>query len=147
MTKKILLWILVIFWIGLIFFFSSFNGEDSTRQSRGLLHSTLDKIIEVVKPSMDETEKELLIEKLDPIVRKLAHASEFFILAIFVYLLLKEYNVNKIYLITFIICFLYACSDEFHQIFVIERTGKVLDVLIDSFGSIISILIIKKIVK
>ena len=140
MTKKIILWILVIFWMGLIFWFSSFNGIDSTRQSRGFLHDTLGKIIDVIKPSMSEYDKEILIEKLDTPVRKMAHASVFFILAVFVCLLVKTYNVNRLYLISFIVCFLYAISDEVHQIFVSERSAQVLDVFIDSSGSLLALL-------
>lgn len=144
MTKKIILWILVIFWMGLIFYFSSFNGIDSTRQSQGFLHNTLGKIIDIVKPSMSEVEKDLLIEKLDTPVRKVAHASVYFVLAIFVYLLLKEYNIKKIYLISFIICLLYACSDEIHQLYVSERSGEITDVLIDSCGVIVSLLALNR---
>ena len=142
MTKKIILWILVIFWMGLIFWFSSFNGIDSTRQSRGFLHDTLGKIIDVIKPSMSEYDKEILIEKLDTPVRKMAHASVFFILAIFVFLLLKSYNIKNIYIISFLICLLYAISDEVHQIFVSERSAGVLDVIIDSSGSLVALFFI-----
>ena len=42
-----------------------------------------------------------------------------------------------------VICIIYASLDETHQLFVYGRTVQVLDVLIDSVGSLISILIIK----
>lgn len=42
-----------------------------------------------------------------------------------------------------IICVIYASLDETYQLFVYGRTGQVLDVLIDSVGSLISMLIIK----
>ena len=144
MTKKIILWIIVIFWMSLIFYFSSFNGIDSTKQSRGFLYNTLGKIIDIVNPNIDVEKKDLIIQKLDTPIRKIAHASVYFILAIFVYLLLKEYGIKHIYLISFIICFLYACSDEIHQLYVSDRSGEILDVLIDSVGVVIALFIISK---
>ena len=144
MTKKIILWIIVIFWMSLIFYFSSFNGIDSTKQSQGFLYNTLGKIIDIVNPSMDVEKKDLIIQRLDTPIRKIAHASVYFILAIFIYLLLKEYGIKHIYLISFIICFLYACSDEIHQLYVSDRSGEILDVLIDSVGVVIALFIISK---
>ena len=143
MTKRIVLWILVIFWMGIIFYFSSFNGLDSTSQSKGFLRNTIGKIVEIINPDIDEVKKEEIIDKLDIPVRKAAHASIYFILAINVFLLLETYSIKRIYLMSFIICFIYACSDEVHQLFVVGRSGEVLDVLIDSFGCLLSLLVIR----
>lgn len=145
MTKKIILWILVIFWMGLIFYFSSMNGIDSAYQSKGLLRHTIGRIVEIINPDISDIKKEEIIDKLDTPIRKVAHASIFFVLGIFVYLLVSSYNIKKVFLISFIICFLYACSDEIHQLFVSERSGEVMDVLIDSFGAFISVLLMNKI--
>ena len=46
-------------------------------------------------------------------------------------------------IMSMIICIIYASLDETHQLFVYGRTAQVLDVLIDSIGSLISMLIIK----
>ena len=96
MTKRIILWILVIFWMGIIFYFSSFNGLDSTSQSKGFLRNTIGKIVEIINPDIDEVKKEEIIDKLDIPVRKDAHASIYFILAINVFLLLETYNIKRI---------------------------------------------------
>ena len=40
----------------------------------------------------------------------------------------------------FVFCFLYACSDEVHQLFVPGRSGNIIDVGIDSIGSYFGIL-------
>ena len=45
---------------------------------------------------------------------------------------------KRIYIITIIFCFLYACSDEIHQLFIPGRSGELLDVLIDTTGGILS---------
>jgi hypothetical protein len=44
---------------------------------------------------------------------------------------------------TLVICILYGASDEFHQTFVPGRSGLVTDVMIDTAGALIMILIIK----
>jgi VanZ family protein len=35
---------------------------------------------------------------------------------------------------SFILCFLYACSDEIHQLYVPGRSGNIKDVFVDSIG-------------
>jgi len=43
--------------------------------------------------------------------------------------------------LAFTYCFLYACSDEIHQLFVPGRSGKFTDVLIDSAGALLAVLL------
>ena len=107
MTKKIILWILVIFWMGLIFYFSSFKGDESTKQSQGFLYNTLGNIIEFFNKDISIGEKKLLIEKYDPIVRKFAHACVYFVLAGLVSLLIVSYDIklNKTIILSLILLF------------------------------------------
>lgn len=59
-----------------------------------------------------------------------------------------KYNgVKDILKLSILICMLYACSDEIHQLFVSGRSGKVLDVCIDTFGSLMGIFIYNKLRK
>ena len=68
--------------------------------------------------------------------------NKYFILGILSFLVVKDYSINKKLIIySLLICFLYACSDEFHQLFVYGRSAEIKDVLIDSFGSLTSILL------
>lgn len=140
MIKKIVLWILVVFWMGLIFYFSSFKGDESTEQSQGFLYNTIGNIVEFFNKDISVEEKELIIEKYDPIVRKVAHACVYMILAFLVCLLINCYNdkINKVIVLSLIFCIIYAISDEVHQTFVEGRNGEVRDVLIDSIGIIVS---------
>lgn len=151
--KKFILILLIVLWMGIIYFFSSCNGIESKNQSIGLLDSTIGKIIVFFDNDISEERKLVIIEKLDYPIRKIAHMSEYFILAILVSLLISEYNISllKILIISFAICFIYACSDEIHQLFVRARSGQITDVIIDSIGSsmwlIIYYLVRKKDVK
>jgi VanZ family protein len=78
--------------------------------------------------------------KLDYIVRKTAHVSEYTVLAFIVSMgavFVFHKSLNKTFLISTSLCFLYASTDEIHQRFVAGREGCFKDVLIDTFGAII----------
>lgn len=121
MKKRINI-LLVIIWMILIFIMSSFNSTESSNQSNFIVNIILD-IFNITN-----------IKLLSLIIRKLAHFTEYFILGILIYNLIHSYN-KKIY-IAIIICVLYAISDEIHQLFVSGRSCQLLDILIDSIGSI-----------
>lgn len=86
------------------------------------------------------------------IERKGAHVVEFFVLA-FLFWKFLRYSVSdlkRMMIFVFIFSLSYAVSDEFHQLFVFGREGKLSDVGIDCVGIIIfiiSILFFKKIMK
>ncbi len=62
------------------------------------------------------------------IVRKGAHFT--------IYMVYPCFDDRKKFWLAFLVCVLYACSDEVHQLFVAGRSGRLLDVLIDSLGSL-----------
>lgn len=124
MKKRINI-LLVITWMILIFIMSSFNSTESINQSNF--------IVDIITNIFNTTN----INLLSLIIRKLAHFTEYFILGILIYNLIHSYN-KKIY-IGIIICVIYAISDEIHQLFVPGRSCQLLDILIDSMGSIVGI--------
>lgn len=77
------------------------------------------------------------------IVRKAAHMSEYAVLTLtFIYGFYKnQYPLKKIIVYSLICAFLYACTDEFHQLFIGGRAGQFTDVLIDTCGALIAIVI------
>ena len=64
------------------------------------------------------------------------HATVYFVLAIMIMLFINVMQKKKRFflalLITIILCFLFACTDEYHQTFVGGRTGQFKDVIIYS---------------
>ena len=83
------------------------------------------------------------VDLLTFLVRKSAHISAYFILGILLFNLLKEYGlgVKKIIFISIAIAMLYACTDELHQMFVPGRSGEVRDVLIDTAGAAVGVVV------
>jgi VanZ family protein len=79
-------------------------------------------------------------------VRKAAHVTEYAILALFVgRAIFRGANTNRARSILFvgawIACVLVAASDEFHQSFVASRGASPWDVMIDSAGAILGLLL------
>lgn len=134
--KKYVLLVLIILWMGVIFIFSSKTGSESTKQSDGFISITIGNIVSIFDKSLTNEEKERIIDIVEVPIRKIAHITEYFILTILVSLFVNSYKIsikNVVY-ITFAICILYSCSDEIHQLFVSDRSGQIIDVLIDSIG-------------
>lgn len=129
--KKNIFVFLTVLCMGVIFYFSSQNGEVSAMQSESVL-----KFLESVFPRL----KELDHLKLLHILRKLAHFFLYFLMALFVYNSQKKDKKIPIKVsITILVVFLYACFDEYHQSFVYGRGVSFHDVFIDLFGGLTAI--------
>ncbi|SHJ48857.1 VanZ like family protein [Hathewaya proteolytica DSM 3090] len=128
-------------WMVIIFAFSH-QPDDLSSKNNHFIAELLRKIHISLFENMD-------YELLNLLIRKAAHITEFLILFFLVYYAVKNICQNNWELTSSIITLLYACSDEFHQLFIKGRAGRVQDVLIDSMGIIIGLIILKiiKIIK
>ena len=130
----------LVLWMALIFSFSNQKDVDSSKVSDSFIDRTVVKIYKIFNENITKEKENEIIEKYTYPIRKLAHYTLYFILGILSFLVVKDYSINKKLIIySLLICFLYACSDEFHQLFIIGRSARVLDVIIDTFGSFCSI--------
>lgn len=128
--KKIRYFIPAIIWMIFIFIMSHTNGNDSSNQSNFIAQIILGFI------NVD-------LNILTFIIQKIAHMCEYALLFLLIYYgLHKTIKYQYKLLISLIISILYACSDEFHQIFISGRSGQFKDVIIDTIGMIIMLLII-----
>lgn len=123
-----------------IFLFSNQASTDSSRLSNGFINNTVIKIYRLFDNDKSNDE---IIEVFSHPIRKMAHFTIYLILGLLVYNLLREYNVNNLY-ICVLVCMFYACTDEIHQAFVVGRSCELMDVFIDTFGSYIGVLLLKK---
>lgn len=133
-NKIIFSWILLVIWMIFIFYMSAQPADISNSQS-GFVIKLLQSI------GIDSSGNNIGL--LTTIVRKGAHFSEYAILGLLSYNVMKNYFTKKrARIVAVLIVFFYACSDEFHQLFVSGRAGKITDVIIDTSGGIFSVLII-----
>lgn len=145
--KKIISILFVIVWFVIIFYFSNMNTNESNQKSK----ETINKVVETTQietnNNLTEEKQEQLVEKLNKPLRKVMHLTEYFILALLLINALNLNNIKNKYLITIIICIIYALTDEYHQTFISGRTGQLTDVIIDTLGAILGITLNKIISK
>lgn len=162
MQKRIILGILIIIWMITIFLFSNQDGMESENTSdiitNRLVNETIENNIEI-EENVDNTNNENINNSVNVakynyefemykgevrlVVRKFAHFIIYLVGGFLLFNFFRTYNISLrnqiIYAILGII--LYASSDEFHQLFVNGRTARVEDVLLDTLGAIVGILL------
>lgn len=137
--SKRLRWILLILWMAFIFFMSQQPGDVSSEQS---------KLALIIFSYLGIDLNSAFGDLATLIIRKGAHFTEYFILYILIYrVLIMYYSAKKIWILSLIGVFLYACSDEFHQYFIDGRTASFKDVLIDTSGGAFSSIIMSIVYK
>ncbi len=145
--KIIISYLLVFLWMIVIFLFSNVDSYNSNNASKGTIDKVIDKVDEGVVDAgirdhhVSNEHKIALVNFLNFPLRKVMHFSEYLILCILLINALSLSKVKHTYIISILICILYAFTDEYHQTFINGRTGQLLDVLIDSSGALIGSLI------
>jgi VanZ family protein len=125
MSKKFK-WILVLIWMIIIFIFSNQPAVVSDEKSKFVI-----SVFQILGLNLSS----ILGDLANFIVRKVAHFTEYLILYVFLFNALSEnFDFKRSLFLALIVTFLYSCTDEFHQLFIPGRTGRVRDIIIDTFG-------------
>lgn len=139
--KKVVYWIILIAWMIFIFYMSNQPADVSNGQSDFVLN-----LVETLGINISNNYVDIAIT----IIRKGAHFTEYLILSLLYFNVLRMYiNKNKALIYSIGLSFIYAGTDEFHQLFVEGRAGRFTDVLIDTSGAAtgsIIVLIIKNLI-
>lgn len=117
----------------IIFIFSSETGEESGSLSL--------KLAGWVSDIIGKFGGAASAEALQLPIRKMAHMTEYALLAITA--MWAFWGCKKRYIIAFVVAVIYAVLDELHQVFVPGRDGNVIDVLIDSGGGMLGLILYK----
>jgi VanZ family protein len=138
--QKILWWVLIVLWCGLIFYMSSNNADESSNQSlfiADLLNRWLRRLFGPHAFTFSED-----------VVRKTAHFFEYLVLGCLLFMgFLDRSRPGRVILSVFIAGFLFAVSDEIHQLFVPGRTMRPIDVLIDMAGIALAVGMMRRMIK
>ena len=134
---RIIFLILIIINSLIIFGFSSQNGEESSSLSKTVINKIAD-ILDI------KENRETFLDLGEKIIRKLAHFSIYTLLSIWSNSFLYTFNIKLKYqvIITSIWGFLYAITDEFHQMFSNGRHASIDDAIIDTLGVIFGLLLV-----
>ena len=145
MNKNIIRVILIVLLIATfvrIFCFSSQDGEKSSSVSRKVTTAVTQNVKKI--QDMDSKERELTLNKIEHVIRKIAHFSIYTLVGILMMALMSTYDIskNKQILVSILVGIIYATSDEIHQYFIPGRSAMVTDVLIDTAGVCLGVLIV-----
>lgn len=149
-VKIIILLTVAIAWMLCIYKLSGMNSKNSNGKSTDIIALFIEDTLEItneygITNSNPNAQKLAHVSQLiNAPMRKVIHATVYFVLAFFIMILLNIIFDHKKYLITLTIalvfCVGFAILDEYHQTFVAGRTGQMLDVFIDSIGAICGII-------
>lgn len=146
----------------LIFYFSAQDAAASTEQSMGVTEALVSGYNDLFHKGWSAAQQLLYALRLEHTVRKLAHFSEYFLLAGTLFFPLRSTEDHSIptgnrssdpcesasshdfatlhgrkhFTAVMLICVLYAASDELHQHFLSGRSPQLKDILIDSLGAL-----------
>lgn len=125
MNKKVK-WLLVFFWMIVIFEFSNQAGNISDEKS---------KYVVFIFNEIGINLNSIFGNLANFAVRKVSHFMEYFILYMLLFnAIYRKAHVKRALIISMAVVFLYACSDEIHQLFIYGRSSRIRDVLIDTSG-------------
>lgn len=129
----------------IIFSFSAQTGEVSGNLSYEISYRIVKIGDMILDTGLDEQQLSRCAHRIEHPVRKLAHMTEYFFLAIAVSFPLYVYGVRGFVLMLAagFICVAFAAGDEYHQSFVDGRGPSVRDVMIDSIGVFFGILTVR----
>lgn len=142
--KKWLAYLLVLVWMIVIFYMSAQPGEDSGEISGGVSHLFMQVWNAIFHLDWSEAKILEMAGLWDYPIRKLAHMTEFGILAMLIYWALgytKKFLCGpyRRYVVAFLGTVFYAATDEFHQLFVPDRSGNLFDVFVDATGALLAL--------
>jgi len=156
--------------MALIFWFSSRPAVESSAESSRVVDFVLSVYEQISGTVFSAQQYTFLAELIHTPIRKLAHMSEYALLAWTVFLPTIYYfqediltqkrvlmaaeietvpqgrkkivgkSICKLAVISVLVCMCYAATDEFHQLFIEGRSGSVCDVLIDTIGAVLGVL-------
>ena len=129
----------------LIFQFSAQTGELSGNLSYEVSYKIVEIGNEILDKGLDEWTIGQYAYEIEYPIRKLAHMTEYFLLAVAVSFPFYVYGLRgfPLMLVAGLICVAFACGDEYPQSFVEGRGPSVKDVCIDSIGAFGGILTVR----
>lgn len=135
--KRWVLFVLLIMWMGTIFYFSAKPAVQSAEMSASV-GKMVGKLLVPGFDELEEEEQDSFAAGIDFVVRKSAHACEYAVLGILLFWNYEQ-KIRKrgqLAAISWISVAAYAATDEIHQLFVPGRSGQISDVLLDSLGGL-----------
>lgn len=150
MKINILRGILILLLLGTFIMIFNFSSEDSDKSgsTSQKITNEITKNIKTIQ-KLNKAEKTKTLDRIESIIRKIAHFSLYTLVGLLLMAICSTYNINEKLkvIISLSIGIIYAISDEIHQMFIAGRSGEITDVIIDTLGVALGIIIIMLILK
>ena len=143
MIKKlnILPWLPAVLWMILIFSLSAQPAASSNNLSKGVTKIIVEVVGRILPLDIEMSTVNDIVSQFNHFVRKFAHFFAYAVLGFLVVIAFSKSGVKgrRAFLLSLMVCVIYAASDEIHQLFVPGRGCQIKDVIIDSAGSAVGI--------
>lgn len=142
--SRVILLLLLLSLMTAIFILSHQPAVVSSEISGGLIYRVLNFVMSGFD-SLSEQERAEAVESLQYLFRKGAHATAYATMGALSLGFMLTFDFRKKWLtaaIAFLFSFLYAVSDEVHQLFIEGRSGQLSDVVLDSCGAVFGIAVV-----
>ena len=126
-------------WMTLIYGLSSQTATESGSLSAVIAQPITDALAKW--KDLTEEEKAALYYQVDSNVRVVAHFSEYALLGILVTMFCRLLHWRSVW-IPWLICTVYAVTDEWHQSYTAGRASELKDVIVDTTGVIFGIILL-----
>ncbi len=138
-------WVPAAVMMAVIFLFSAQDDLESSAVSLGFTQQVITQVTEWIEPEITEAQRTEIILYWEPIIRKLAHFTEYAVLAALAaaaFYRVHGFRGIRWMISAWLFATGYAVIDECHQIFVPGRAGRLLDIGIDSAGALTGLVIL-----
>ncbi len=145
MTRKktrIVLSAVTLAWMAMIFILSHQTGMESSDMS-AILAEPFAEVL--AREGLSNAALEALNTQVNFLIRKCAHVAEYAVLGAMLCLTLRSYGAQR-KRFAWALGVLYAVTDEIHQAFIPLRAAQFTDVLIDSLGVTIGVIIAARLI-
>lgn len=142
-TKRNIFLVVTVAIMLFIFIMSSQDSTVSSGSSKGVIE-IIARIVVKDYDSRPIQYKTAIIDNYQFFIRKTAHFTIYLCLGVSSLGLFSTYkfkNSKTDKFLAFVLCVLYSVSDEIHQLFVPGRAGMISDVILDSTGALLGIVI------
>lgn len=141
--------VLAIVWMCIIFAFSAQPKEESGAVSASFTYHMVSSTRTFFHLDLSDERVKAISDTIEGLVRKAAHMAEYGTLSVLLYIWIGQWEMSFLrrggtaYAATTV----YAATDEIHQLFVAGRAGRFSDVVIDSAGALLGVLVFALLVR
>ncbi len=135
--------VLAIVWMCMIFAFSAQDKEESIAVSESFTYHMVSSTRTFFHLDLSDARVKEIADIIEGMVRKAAHMAEYGVLSVLLYIWIGQWEMGFFRRggTAFFATAVYAATDEIHQLFVPGRAGRFSDVMIDSLGALLAVIV------